>query len=360
MVHARVHRTARICAGMQGHGDLAQRVQNFPKSSSTTNASSLTHVCTAAGTGYTVSESLATSGSRSLAAQAGWVNYPSSCTWTASGPGGSATFTETLTTIAGASGSVTYIHTDGLGSPVARTDASGYVISRTRYEPYGYVAAGVQPTIGFTGHVNDGDTGLTYMQQRYYDPVAGRFLSIDPVTTDANTGGSFNRYVYASNGPYKYVDPDGRQERAAEAFGDQYRNDFASGNVRVYDPFVVPSAVVIGAMLIGPPIAAAVLAGAPVEATVAAGGAAAKGAQVAETVAVRTTQAGDKAVRITRADGSVKDISPARVKEYVPNTHPKAPPGTLDKVKFENPLPGSKGFKREPTAEELKVLKEAK
>jgi hypothetical protein len=69
------------------------------------------------------------------------------------------------------------------------------------------------------------------------------------VTTDANTGGSFNRYAYASNNPYKYVDPDGRQERAPEAFGDKYRNDFASGNVRVYDPFVVPAPVVAGAML---------------------------------------------------------------------------------------------------------------
>jgi RHS repeat-associated protein len=188
----------------------------------------------------------------------------------------------------------------------------------------------------------------------------GRFLSIDPVVTDANTGGSFNRYAYASNSPYKYVDPDGRQERAAEAFSDQFRNDAASGNSGVYEPFHTPVVIATIGMVVGPPIAAAVIAGAPAGATVAAGGAAAKGAEVAETVAVRTTQAGDKAVRITRADGSVKDISPARVKEYVPNTHPKAPPGTLDKVKFENPLPGSKGFKREPTAEELNVLKEAK
>jgi RHS repeat-associated protein len=45
-----------------------------------------------------------------------------------------------------------------------------------------------------------------------YDRVAsgGSFLSIDPVTTDANTGGSFNRYAYAANNPFKYVDPDGR------------------------------------------------------------------------------------------------------------------------------------------------------
>ena len=38
----------------------------------------------------------------------------------------------------------------------------------------------------------------------------GRFLSIDPVVTDANTGTSFNRYTYANNSPYKYIDPDGR------------------------------------------------------------------------------------------------------------------------------------------------------
>jgi hypothetical protein len=36
-------------------------------------------------------------------------------------------------------------------------------------------------------------------------------LSIDPVTTDANSGTSFNRYNYAENNPYKYFDPDGRQ-----------------------------------------------------------------------------------------------------------------------------------------------------
>jgi RHS repeat-associated protein len=108
---------------------------------------------------------------------------------------------------------VTYIHTDGLGSPVAKSDASGNLIanSRTRYEPYGMAVAGTAtPMIGFTGHVNDADTGLTYMQQRYYDPVAGRFLSTDPVLTDYNSGASFNRYTYASNNPYRYIDPDGR------------------------------------------------------------------------------------------------------------------------------------------------------
>jgi uncharacterized protein RhaS with RHS repeats len=45
---------------------------------------------------------------------------------------------------------------------------------------------------------------------RYYDPVAGRFLSTDPVLTDENSAAHFNRYTYALNNPYKYIDPDGR------------------------------------------------------------------------------------------------------------------------------------------------------
>jgi RHS repeat-associated protein len=106
---------------------------------------------------------------------------------------------------------VGYDHTDGLGSPVAQTNAGAGLVGRTRYEPYGATAAGTEPTIGFTGHLNAANLGLVDMQQRFYDPVAGRFLSIDPVTTDANTGGSFNRYAYANSSPYKYVDPDGRE-----------------------------------------------------------------------------------------------------------------------------------------------------
>lgn len=184
--------------------------QSFTTTWSTTNATALSRVCTASGAGYKVNESLAVNGSRTETAVVGWAANPSTCNWTASGAGGTTTYAETMTTTSDAGGNVTYVHTDGLGSPVARTNASKQVISRTRYEPYGYVAAGAQPTIGFTGHVNDVDTGLTYMQQRYYDPVAGRFLSIDPVTTDANTGGSFNRYAYANNSPYKYIDPNGR------------------------------------------------------------------------------------------------------------------------------------------------------
>lgn len=69
-----------------------------------------------------------------------------------------------------------YQHTDPLGSPMAITDQNATVIDRTLWEPYG--AAINKPNydgIGYTGHVMDGATGLTYMQQRYYDPMIGRW-----------------------------------------------------------------------------------------------------------------------------------------------------------------------------------------
>jgi uncharacterized protein RhaS with RHS repeats len=47
-------------------------------------------------------------------------------------------------------------------------------------------------------------------QARQYDPVVGRFMSIDPVGFQETNVHSFNRYAYANNNPYKYVDPDGR------------------------------------------------------------------------------------------------------------------------------------------------------
>lgn len=105
---------------------------------------------------------------------------------------------------------VEYIHTDALGSPVAVTNASGAVIERTVYEPYGAVInRPVTNGPGYTGHVMDAVTGLNYMQQRYYDPQLGRFLSNDPVTAKS-AGANFNRYWYANNNPYTNTDPDGR------------------------------------------------------------------------------------------------------------------------------------------------------
>ncbi len=107
--------------------------------------------------------------------------------------------------------SVRYVHTDALGSPVAISDSAGAVVERFDYEPYGAAIGrgrGEQPS--YAGHVADSATGLLYMQQRYYDPDLGVFISTDPIGVDATAAGNFCRYCYAANSPYAFTDPDGR------------------------------------------------------------------------------------------------------------------------------------------------------
>ncbi len=104
-----------------------------------------------------------------------------------------------------------YHHTDALGTPVVVTGADKAVVETSEYEPYGQlVNRALTDGPGFTGHVQDAATGLTYMQQRYYDPVIGRFLSVDPVTAYEKPVTNFCRYCYARNNPYRFTDPDGR------------------------------------------------------------------------------------------------------------------------------------------------------
>jgi hypothetical protein len=71
------------------------------------------------------------------------------------------------TPTAGGTTMVKYQHTDALGTPVAVTSASRTVLVRNEYEPYGQlINHTITDAVGFTGHVQDALTGLTYMQQR--------------------------------------------------------------------------------------------------------------------------------------------------------------------------------------------------
>ena len=63
------------------------------------------------------------------------------------------------------------------------------------------------------------------MQARYYDPVIGRFLSVDPVTfMDTGNSGYFNRFAYSGNDPVNFSDPTGkyRCKKSACPQVDQY------------------------------------------------------------------------------------------------------------------------------------------
>lgn len=110
----------------------------------------------------------------------------------------------------------TFVHADHLGTARAGSSASGAVLWQDFHTPYGESLthpAATDDQGDFTGHIRDKQTGLTYMQARYYDPVIGRFLSVDPVTMldmDMNPN-YFNRYAYTFNDPINAIDPDGRK-----------------------------------------------------------------------------------------------------------------------------------------------------
>jgi RHS repeat-associated protein len=120
----------------------------------------------------------------------------------------------------GSTHTITYVHTDALGSPVAQTNASKTVVGKSNYLPYGglYSSSGTgnKAGIGYAGQSMD-PTGFVYMRARYYDPQLHRFLSMDPVDVDANSALNFNRYSYAANSPYAKYDPSGREAACISA-----------------------------------------------------------------------------------------------------------------------------------------------
>lgn len=158
---------------------------------------------------------------------------------------------------------ITYYHTDALGSPVAATDAQGNVIWQESYEPYGdrikKQPASTTNSRWYTGHPLDAESGLNYAGARYYDPVIGRFMGVDPAAFTEKNIHSFNRYNYGNNNPYKYIDPDGREplsdsaDPQAEleeriAGGGNFGPDFLDYVLVGFD-FAVPAAT--GAKLFG-------------------------------------------------------------------------------------------------------------
>ncbi|MDR1063951.1 MAG: hypothetical protein LBL48_08500 [Azoarcus sp.] len=109
-------------------------------------------------------------------------------------------------------GKITYIHNDPFGNPVVATDANGNQVWRENYLPFGYklAYASQSDNFGFSGKPYDKHTELSYYGARYYSPLTGRFIGVDPAEVDPENIHSFNRYAYGGNNPYRYTDPDGR------------------------------------------------------------------------------------------------------------------------------------------------------
>ncbi len=113
-----------------------------------------------------------------------------------------------------------YYHHDRLGSTTEITNLIGDVIQRYVYDSFGntslYNKDGTAITesstdylknpFTFTGRERDPETGLQYHRARYYDTIAGRWISSDPIAFDS---GDTNLYRYAENNSLNYTDTDG-------------------------------------------------------------------------------------------------------------------------------------------------------
>ena len=101
-----------------------------------------------------------------------------------------------------------YIHTDALGTVHAMTDASGNVVWRARYTPFGQaiiVKQTITNNLRQPGQYYDAETGLAYNLNRDYDATLGRYVEADPI----GLNGGLNIYGYANQNPLTFTDPGG-------------------------------------------------------------------------------------------------------------------------------------------------------
>ena len=114
-----------------------------------------------------------------------------------------------------------YLHGDHQGTVVAITDASGQLVSRYHYDPFGQrqevawtdntVSSLIDDIVnrGYTQHEYLAVLGLIHMNGRVYDPKLGRFLSADPFVQFPTSTQGYNRYSYVGNNPLSFTDPSG-------------------------------------------------------------------------------------------------------------------------------------------------------
>ncbi len=61
----------------------------------------------------------------------------------------------------------------------------------------------------YRGYRFDVETGLYYLQSRYYDPAIGRFISGDGLLGETGNLLTHNMYAYCANNPVMHIDPTG-------------------------------------------------------------------------------------------------------------------------------------------------------
>ena len=111
-------------------------------------------------------------------------------------------------------GSTYYYVTNLQGDVVSLLDASGNAVASYAYDPYGKIlsAEGTMAEtnpLRYRGYYYDTETGLYYLQSRYYDPATCRFINADGYASTGQGITGYNMFSYCNDNPISLCDSDG-------------------------------------------------------------------------------------------------------------------------------------------------------
>ena len=115
-------------------------------------------------------------------------------------------------------GTYYYYVTDLQGDVVAIVDTAGVKVVEYLYDAWGRLLItggtkaadlGVHNPLRYRGYVYDPESGLYYLQSRYYNPTLGRFINADAFASTGQGILGNNMFAYCSNNPVNYSDPSG-------------------------------------------------------------------------------------------------------------------------------------------------------
>ena len=113
----------------------------------------------------------------------------------------------------------TYYYVTNLqGDVIAILDSTGAMVVNYHYDAYGVllqIGGTMAATLGtlnpltYRGYVYDHDTGLYYLQSRYYNPSIRQFISADAFVSTGQGIMGYNMFAYCLNNPVCFADPTG-------------------------------------------------------------------------------------------------------------------------------------------------------